>query len=320
MKKALKIIGYLLGVVVLLLLGVAAYVQLAPMPNYKVNAPDLKITPDSARTAEGRRIVLTDCAHCHRGTDGKISGDLWASDPTFGKLWSANITQHPTAGIGAYTDGELAYLLRTGIKRDGRYAGPWMTFPLLSDEDLASVIAFLRSDAPEVQPSENRQPPAELSFVGKMVFKLFLPKPFDYPDKPIVAPPPTDKVAYGRYLATGKWECFRCHSASFETNNELEPEKSPGYFAGGNPVSDKNNQPVASANITPDKETGIGTWTEAQFSNAVRFGKRPDGQPLSHLMPPFAMLSDDEISALWAYLQTVPPIKNPVVRTLAKTD
>lgn len=320
MKKAFKIIGYLLGGIVLLLLGVATYVQLAPMPNYKVNAPDLKITPDSARTAEGRRIVLTDCAHCHRGTDGKISGDLWASDPTFGKLWSANITQHPTAGIGTYTDGELAYLLRTGIKRDGRYAGPWMTFPLLSDEDLASVIAFLRSDAPEVQPSEHRQPPTELGFVGKMVFKLFLPKPLGYPEKPIVAPPPTDKVAYGRYLATGKWECFRCHSASFETNNELEPEKSPGYFAGGNPVSDKNNQPVASANITPDKETGIGTWTEAQFSNAVRFGKRPDGQPLSHLMPPFAMLSDDEISALWAYLQTVPPIKNPVVRTLAKTD
>jgi hypothetical protein len=150
----------------------------------------------------------------------------------FGKMWSANITQHPTAGISEYTDGELSYLLRTGIKRDGSYAGPWMTFPLLSDEDLVSTIAFLRSDAPEVQPAETRQPPTELSFIGKMVFKLFLPKPFDYPSKPIVAPPPTDKVAYGRYLATGKWECYRCHSANFETNNDLDPGKIGGLLRG----------------------------------------------------------------------------------------
>jgi mono/diheme cytochrome c family protein len=318
MKKAFKIIGYTLGALLALVLLFTVYVQFSPMPTYPVQAPDLKIQPDSARLAEGRRIVLTDCAHCHRGADGKVSGDLFFSDDVFGKMWSANITQHPTAGIGEYTDGELAYLLRTGVKRDGSYAGPWMTFPLLSDEDLASTIAFLRSDAPEVQPSETRQPPMELSFVGKMVFKLFMPKPFDYPSKPIVAPPPTDKVAYGRYLATGKWECYRCHSANFETNNDLEPEKSAGFFGGGNPVSDKANLPVVSANITPDKETGIGAWTEEQFSNAVRFGKRPDGQPLSHVMPPMAILTDDDISALWAYLQTVPPVKNTVVRVPVK--
>jgi len=318
MKKAFKIIGYILGGLLTLVLLFAAYVQFGPMPAYEVKAPDLKIEPDSAKIAEGRRIVLTDCAHCHRGPDGKLSGDIFMEDPAFGKIWSANITQHPDAGIGQYTDGELAHLLRTGIKRDGSFAGPWMTFPLLSDEDMHAVIAFLRTDAPEVQPSERRSRQMELSFVGKMVFKLFLPKPFDYPSRPIVAPAPSDKVAYGRYLATGKWECFRCHSASFETNNELEPEKSIGYFGGGNLVGDKDNPPVPSANITPDKETGIGSWTEEQFSNAVRFGKRPDGQPLSHVMPPFAILSDEEVSALWAYLQTVPPVKNKVERTPVK--
>lgn len=315
MKKAFKIIGYiLLGFVVLLLCG-AAYIQFSPMPTYEVKAPDLKITPDSIRLAEGRRIVLTDCAHCHRGPDGKLSGDLWANDDMFGKLWSANLTQHPEAGIGRYSDAELAFTLRTGIKRNGCFAGPFMHFPLLADEDLASIIAFLRSDAPEVQPSERRQPPAEMAFLGKMWMKLLV-KPLSYSQKPVIAPPVTDKLAYGRYLVTGKWECYLCHSAGFESNDLFEPEKSKGYFGGGNPITDKENNPVLSANITPDRETGIGSWTEAQFSEAVRFGKRPDGKALSHMMPPFAALSDAEVSAIWAYLQTVPPIKNAVSRTV----
>ena len=314
MKKILKWLGYILLGIVGLLLCVAAYIQLAPMPTYEVKAPSLHIAADSVRLAEGRRIVLSNCAHCHRSTDGKLGGDLLSNDAQFGKMWTANITQHPTAGIKNYSDGELAYLLRTGIKRDGHFAGPWMTFPLMSDEDLASVITFLRSDAPEVQPSENRQPPAELTFLGKMILKLFIKPTLEYPKQPIVAPPPSDKVAYGRYLATGVLECSRCHSASFETNNDLEPEKSVGYFGGGNPVADGENKPVNSANITPDRETGIGAWTEAQFADAVRFGKRPDGKALSHLMPPMSMLRDDEVSAIWAYLQTVPPLKNVVQR------
>jgi len=313
MKKALKIIAYTLGGLLALLLIFAAWIQFGPMPTYEVKAPDLNIELDSARLAEGRKIVLTECAHCHRGTDGKVSGDLFIEDPMFGKRWASNITQHPTLGIGKYTDGELAFLLRTGIKRDGHFAGPWMTFPLHSDEDIFSIIAFLRSDASEVQPSAIQIPLAEPGFMSNMFFK-FIIKPFDYPSKPILTPSPTDQIAYGRYLATGRWECFRCHSASFETNNDLEPEKSLGYFGGGNPVGDKANPPVISANISPDKETGIGAWTEEQFSNAVRFGKRPDGQPLSHVMPPFAVLSDEEVSALWAYLQTVPPVKNKIDR------
>jgi mono/diheme cytochrome c family protein len=317
MKKTLKWLGYALLGLLALLLCVAAYVQFSAMPTYAVQAPDLSIAPDSARLAQGRRIVLTDCAHCHRSADGKLGGDLWVNDVQFGKMWTANITQHPTAGIKNYSDGELAYLLRTGIKRDGHFAGPWMTFPLMADEDVASVIAFLRSDAPEVQPSENRQPPADLSFFGKMIMKLFIKPTLEYPKQPIVAPSPTDKVAYGRYLATGVWECYRCHSASFETNNDLEPEKSVGYFGGGNPLADEENKPVPSANITPDRETGIGTWTEAQFAEAVRFGKRPDGKTLSHLMPPMSVLTDAEIVALWAYLQTVPPVKNAVPREVS---
>lgn len=311
MKKAIKIFGFILLGLVVLIIGLAAYIQFAPLPTYEVKTPDLKITTDSAHVAEGRRIAMTLCTHCHRSPDGNLAGDLWTNDDVFGKFWSANLTQHPDAGIGRYTDAELAHTLRTGIKRDGHFAGPFMMFRNMSDEDLASVIAFLRSGAPEVQPVERRQPPAEPAFMGKMWLKL-LAKPLPYPSKPIVAPPPSDKIAYGRYLVTGKWECYSCHSASFETLNPDEPEKSAGYLGGGNPITDKENNMAISANITPDRETGIGAWTEAQFAEAVRFGKRPDGKPLSPLMPPMTTLTDEEVSAIWAYLQTVPAIRNNV--------
>ena len=313
MKKIFKVLGYTLGGLIALLLVVAAYIQFSPMPTYAIQAPNLKITPDSSLLAEGRRIVLTNCIGCHRGSDNTLSGHLWTDHEMFGKLWSANLTQHPTAGIGQYTDGELAFTLRTGIKRNGHFAGPFMIFPLMADADVAAVIAFLRSDAPEVQPSERRQPPAELTFLGNMFYKVLV-KPTPYPQQAITAPPPSDKIAWGRYLATGKWECYRCHSAGFETNNDLEPEKSAGYFGGGNPMEDGEHNKAVSANITPDPETGIGKWTEAQFAEAVRFGKRPDGTSLSPFMPPMSALTDAEVSALWAYLQTVPPVKNAVAR------
>lgn len=312
MKKALKIFGYFILGFFALLLCAAAYIQLAPMPTYKVAPPQLNIVHDSAHIAEGRRIVLTECIECHRGPDGKPSGALWVDDPQLGKLYSANLTQHPEFGLKRYSDAELAYTLRTGIKRDGHFAGPFMLFPRLSDEDLASVIAFLRSDAPEVQPSDRPKPPAEVKFLGKLWYKLLV-EPLPYPEKPIVAPSPSDKVAYGRYLATGKWSCYLCHSANFESNDLLQPEKSPGFFAGGNPIKDLEGNHAPSANITPDRATGIGAWTEAQFSEALRFGKRPDGTPINGAMPAFAMLTDAEVSAIWAYLQTVPAVNHKVV-------
>lgn len=314
MKKIFKVIGYTLGGLLALVLLAAAYIQISPLPQYAVTAPELKITPDSALVAEGRRIVMTECASCHRGPDGKLGGKLWVDDAVFGKIWSANLTQHRTSGIGEYTDAEIAYTLRTGIKRNGHFAGPFMAMPLLADADVASIIAFLRSDAPEVQASENRQPPADLKFMGKVILKI-LTQPKPYPQQAIIAPAPSDQLAWGRYLATAKWACFRCHSAAFETNDDLNPEKSAGYFGGGNPLEDVEKNHASSANITPDRETGIGSWTEAQFSDAVRYGKRPDGTALSPLMPPMTVLTDAEVSALWAYLQTVPALKNAVNRS-----
>ena len=317
MKKTVKILGGIVGGIVLILLLGAATINFSGIPSYETHPPDLTVEPDSALIAEGKRLAVLVCSNCHQGPSGKLEGKFMSDVPAeFGKVWAPNITHSPQSRLAPYTDGELAYLLRTGIKRDGKYAPPWMPkFPHMSDEDLHSIIAYLRSDARELQPSDKIQPAPEPSFLVKLLCRVAF-RPLPYPEASVEAPPITDKVAYGRYLLTSKVECYSCHSADFKTVNIMEPEKSEGYLGGGNTLisPEDGKTEIYSANITMDKETGIGNWTEEDFIKAVRFGQRPDGKPLRQPMSPFSALSDQEVSSIWTYLQTVPPIKNEVQR------
>ena len=183
-------------------------------------------------------------------------------------------------------------------------------FPYLSDEDLHSIIAFLRSDHPMVQASENNPPACKPSFLAKFLSNVAF-KPLPYPSKPIAPPDTTDRVAFGKYIATAKFECYSCHSKSFKTVNLLEPEKSEGFFGGGNPMLNREGEKVVSTNLTMNKENGIGKWTEAQFIKAVKFGIKPDNSAIRYPMVPFPLMTDSEAAAVWAYLQTVPQIDNP---------
>jgi mono/diheme cytochrome c family protein len=137
-------------------------------------------------------------------------------------------------------------------------------------------------------------------------------KPFPHAARPIVAPAPADKVAYGRYLVTSRLLCFDCHSADFKTNDALHPERSAGYLAGGNPMPDLSGKIVYTANLTPDLETGIGGWTEEQFRRTLVDGIRPDNRPLRYPMVPYRPLTDEEVAAIFAYLRSVPPVRNKV--------
>ena len=96
--------------------------------------------------------------------------------------------------------------------------------------------------------------------------------------------------------------------------NMLEPEKSEGFFGGGNTMTAPDGSKITSLNLTPDEESGIGKWTEEEFMNAVRSGIVPKGPSLRQPMMPFVYLTDAEIKAIYAYLKTVPKIKNKVDR------
>jgi mono/diheme cytochrome c family protein len=238
-------------------------------------------------------------------------------------IYSQNITQDREYGIGDWTDSEIAYLLRTGIARDGRYTPPWMLkLPLLSDEDLKDVIAFLRSDDPLVRPAHVPDRPPAPSFFTKLLTRVAF-KPLPYPDRPIVAPHPSDRVAYGRYLMVGKLDCYSCHSRDFAKQDALVPESSLGFLGGGNRMRDRQHNPVYTANLTPHP-SGLGSWTEEDFRRTLKLGLRPDGRPLRSPMTARPLLTDDEIGAMWAYLRTVPPLHtswpSPFPETVEKAD
>lgn len=313
MKKALKVLGMALVALLLIAALAAIYNQFAPLPTYEVEAPILEIRADSIRLARGAQIASGTCSMCHLGESGQLDGALHLDDPAFGKIYASNITQHPDKGIGQYSDGELFYLFRTGVMRNGKLSLPMMIrMPHLSDEDLYSVIAYLRSSDPAVQASAHEVPPHQLGFIGKALSRLvFQPVPFE--GEKVMSPNPTDKESYGKYLATDLMQCANCHSSSFETYNIMEPEKSPGLFAGGNLVDLPGKGRLLSPNITMHPEKGIGKWTEAQFIKTVRERQRPNGTVLNPLMPDYGAFSDHEISSIWAYLQTIPISDNDVV-------
>jgi mono/diheme cytochrome c family protein len=316
-KKIFKFLGFALLFVLLAAAGAAAYIHFTGLPHYPVQKIDLKVEVTPERVERGRKIAGMLCAGCHLDTQtGRLTGHKMPDMPAqFGVAYSLNITQHPEKGIGSWTDGEIAFLLRTGIARDGRYTPPWMVkLPRASDEEIASIIAFLRSSDPLVQASDAEDFPSQPTFFTKFLTRVAF-KPFPYPTQPIGAPDASaDRVARGRHLANNIAGCFACHSADFATNDDLDPEKSKGFYGGGNAMPDMNGQMVRTANITPDKETGIGGWTEDQFVRAVKGGFGPDNRPLVYPMEPYVELTDEEARAIWAYLQTVPAIRNVVER------
>src|SRR5689334_5446302 len=113
------------------------------------------------------------------------------------------------------------------------------------------------------------------------------------------------KIERGRYLVTAA-DCFACHTI-------------PGIgkpYAGGRPIETPFGN-IVSANITPDRDTGIGSWTDEQFDNAVRKGTRPDGSRLYPAMPypSYTKMSHDDVMAMRAYLSTVVPVNNDVNRS-----
>ncbi|MGO4574312.1 c-type cytochrome [Microvirga sp. 2TAF3] len=110
------------------------------------------------------------------------------------------------------------------------------------------------------------------------------------------------QIERGRYLALAA-DCAACHT--------MPDAKQP--FAGGRPIETPFGIVVA-PNITPDRETGIGSWTDEEFDAALRRGKRPDGSRLYPAMPypSFTKMSKEDVLAIRAYLATIEPVRNHV--------
>ncbi|MEP2024819.1 MAG: c-type cytochrome [Reichenbachiella sp.] len=311
MKKILKIVALaIFSIVIIFILKVAVL----GIPSYDPPQLQFEVQLDSTKIERGKKLTLMLCANCHIDPKTeKLTGTLMLdAPPEFGKVYSQNITQDKQYGIGNWTDGELIYLLRTGIKKDGSYAPPYMAkLPKMADEDIESIVAYLRSDDQMIAADATPDHPVEPSFLTKLLCNIAW-KPLPMPTQEIPLPDSSDQIAVGRYYAQNL-DCFSCHSADFKTNNFLEPELSEGYFGGGNQPLNRKGQVILTANLTPH-ETGITNYSEAEFVRMLRFGLKSNEAPLRYPMLPYTHLTNDEASAIYKYLQTLTPIDNKVER------
>ena len=317
MKKLLKILGILILILILIVLGFYLFINSKGIPSYPTAELEYTATTDSMGLERGRILVSTLCAGCHMNNETrKLTGKRMHDAPAeFGIVNSPNITQDKEYGIGSWTDAEILYLLRTGIKRDGKYAPPYMAkLPKMADKDIASIIAFLRSDNPMVAADPTPDKPCEPSFLTKMLCNMAF-KPFPMPEAEIPMPDTSNALELGKYTAFNL-ECFSCHSENFKTNDYLNPENSKGFMGGGNPMPNLEGNVLLTANLTPHKETGIGNWSREQFVNAVKYGTMVDEDPLQYPMMPYNLMSDKEISAIYDYLMSIPAIENKVERKI----
>ena len=119
-----------------------------------------------------------------------------------------------------------------------------------------------------------------------------------------------ERIARGKYLANGASHCFLCHSERDWTKPGAPPIES--LKGSGNVLLDQDGLRIVAPNITPDKETGAGSWTDDMFARAIREGVGHDGRPLYPLMlyQEFKHFSDEDVASIVVYLRTLPAIKN----------
>jgi mono/diheme cytochrome c family protein len=290
----------LLAGLTLLVAGCAGTVR-APYPPIRADA-------SPAALARGATIFHASCEACHRGGDAEtVSGAPLRELPSYmGSFYAANLTSHPTAGVGSATDEELARAIRYAVSRDGRL----MVMPsyAMGDADLAAVLGFMRSGDPLFAPDAQPAPRSEFSFIGGLGFRVITGNdPVERPASGIPVPAKAATLEYGRYMAHDVYDCASCHTDGFS------PNKTEGddVFSGGMSFLDPEGNKVRSSNIT-FHETGLAHWTLEDFTRAVRDGLAPDGSALRSPMPRFRGMDAVEAQAIYDFLRSVPQKDNEV--------
>lgn len=309
-----KIARWTGGIVLVLIACFVAAVLLRWRRTFDISLPDIHASTDSAVIATGRYLAYgpAHCAYCHttaetapaldRGEQPPLSGGFIFQIPP-GTFRTPNLTPDRETGIGAVSDGQLARMLRYGVRRDGRAAVPFMNYHLLSDADIRALISFLRSQPPV----SHRVPPHDLNFLGKVVM-AFVMKPIGpSATPPAVSPPAGTSVERGAYLVTAVAECADCHTE----RSMMDGHFTGARLAGGNPfaVEGKPDQEVVPPNLTPDAKTGrIASWSEDQFLTRFRQGRLIPGTPMP--WNAFARMTDDDLRAIYRYLRTVTAVEH----------
>lgn len=304
--------------VVLLAVGITFTIGWRPFVGPRARTLTNRVfTSSSARLERGRYIAedVAGCMDCHSphdwtkhdapipdGMEG--AGEYFPIGGLPGKISAPNLTPDRETGAGSWSDDQLARAIREGIGHDGRALFPIMPYPhyrSMSDEDLASVIVFLRS----LKPVHNSVPPTKLIFPVNYLIRG-VPQPLT---APVPSPDLSTPLKCGAYLVNMA-ACSDCHT----------PQDAHGMplagldFAGGFILEGPWGK-VASANITPDP-SGISYYDDALFVQVMRTGY-VKARELNQIMPWIAYrgMTDGDLASIFAYLRTLQPISHRVDNT-----
>lgn len=322
MKKLLKILGIIVAIVFLMAISGMSYLQTA-FPNVSP-AEDLQIEATPAMLERGRYLTenVALCLDCHSLRDysyfppkiieGSIGGGGEPVHGAPGDIYKSNITP---AALNDWSDGEIARAISSGVDKDGRPLVPMMPYSEyrhMAVEDVQAIVAYIRTLAPV----ENEIAEPSIDFPLNFVFRTL---PTDA--KPAARPDASDVVGTGKYLAR-IGGCFFCHS-QVEQGVPI-----PGLeFAGNHEFDMGKGGIVRSANLTPDKETGIGNWSKEFFisrfkmyaDSSYEYRKIKPGVDMQTVMPwnLQAGISEADLGAIYEYLHTLKPVRNSVVKFTA---
>ena len=320
-KKA--VLGTVVGLAAVIVIGLPMMVGIRPFIGAKVRPlTNRRFEPTPERLARGRYLITSGhppCVICHSPLDTPngglvvregmwMAGRNWAPDG-LPFVTAPNLTPDPETGIGTWTDDQLARAIREGIGHDGRTLFPAMPYPRfrnMTDEDLASIVVYLRSLAPVKNPLPRSDVPFPVKYLINGV-----PEPVDGPVSADLSTP----EKRGRYDVEVLAVCGECHTPQDDKGNRV-----PGMdYAGGFALSYDGRKVVYSANITP-AVNGIPYYTEDLFIEALRTGKVRSRQ-LDDMMPThfFRNMTDQDLKDIFAYLKTLTPVDHYVDNSLPPT-
>jgi mono/diheme cytochrome c family protein len=245
-------------------------------------APTVQVTSTPDRIARGERLAYL-CAGCHStNTTPPLSGNDNIAEG-FGELHSPNLT--PAGELRDWTDGEIIRAIREGVDKNRRplIIMPSAAYHVMSDDDVQSVVAYLRSQPAVGQPT----PDGALSLLGALVIGSgMFPTSVQPPiTGPVAAPPRGASPEYGNYLVTLS-SCRDCHGPGLT-----------GGTGGFTPVG-------------PNLPAILAGWTDQQFITTMRTGTDPSGHQLDPNQMPWegisAAFADDELRAIYTYVRTLP--------------
>jgi mono/diheme cytochrome c family protein len=307
-------------VLILLSLGITFTIGWRPIIGPRTRSlSDRHFEPTTARFERGKYLAdsVMGCLGCHTEIDSRRpgappvegrfgAGARWA-DANLPWVVAPNITPDRETGAGNWTDDMLARAIREGIGHDGRTLFPIMPYQnyrTLSDEDLASVIVYIRS----LPPVRNQLPTTRIPFPISFFIKN-VPQPIT---APVPAPDLSTPVLRGAYL-TRMGSCADCHTPMEKGEPIVGLD-----FAGGFVLSLPTGV-VASANITPDA-SGISYYDEGLFLRAMREGK-VGARQLNAAMPWwfYRKMTDDDLKSMFAYLRSLRPVKHRVDNAVPPT-